>query len=357
MGYVDGAHRILITGAAGFIGANFCKQVCKLAQGEFILLDKLTYAGDVQRIDDVLALENVHFVHGDICDPILLSELFQKWQFTHVIHFAAESHVDRSITEPDVFVKTNVIGTVNLLSAAADLWHDEIDDKLFLHVSTDEVFGSLNADEEPFTEEHPYNPNSPYAASKAASDHFVRAWSRTHNLPVIITNCSNNYGPWQFPEKLIPLTIQNALEGRPLPVYGDGLQIRDWIHVEDHCNALLVIMDQGVVGETYLIGANEEHTNFDIVQCICGYVDRQESRNPGETAGLIKYVTDRPGHDRRYAINMSKLSSQIGWRPQKRFEEGLFDYVIWMKEHQSWVRSTQDKSYREYYKKHYGVSL
>jgi dTDP-glucose 4,6-dehydratase len=342
---------ILITGGAGFIGANFARMIYESTSNHLLILDKLTYAGDIRRLDPLLEdRERVSFIKGDICDREFLADIFQKHQIDQVAHFAAESHVDRSIHGPDAFLQTNVNGTVNLLTVSKNHWEDNYEEKLFLHVSTDEVFGSLGPEDAPFTENSRFRPNSPYSASKAASDLFVRSWIKTYDFPAIITNCSNNYGPWQFPEKLLPLMIQNALERKSLPIYGDGGQVRDWIHVEDHCRALLAIMEKGSLGETYLIGAGQEKRNIDIVMRICEIID---SMGGNFSKNLIQYIADRPGHDWRYAIDSTKLQTELDWKPIICFDQALEEYVRWVVEHRVWMESVRDQTYRDYYKKHY----
>ncbi|MEZ6118362.1 MAG: dTDP-glucose 4,6-dehydratase [Pirellulaceae bacterium] len=342
---------ILVTGGAGFIGGTFVRKyvgACRI-----INLDALTYAGNIESLETVKDQPNHVFVHGDIKDKTLVTQLFQQFQPDGVLHFAAESHVDRSIGAPAVFIETNVLGTQNLLECARAYW-SELDDEQkksdfrFLHVSTDEVYGSLGESGK-FTEETKYAPNSPYSASKAASDHLVRAYFHTFKLPTMISNCSNNYGPFQFPEKLIPLMIMNAVEGKPLPVYGDGSNIRDWLHVEDHCEALMAIFDQGRPGEVYNIGGDAERTNLEVVNQICSLVDElcpDLAHRPASS--LITYVTDRPGHDQRYAIDASKIQSELGWKPKHTFEAGLKDTVQWYLQNQVWSeRITSGKYQRE----------
>src|ERR1022692_980869 len=316
---------ILVTGGAGFIGSNFILQQMRDGLASIINLDKLTYAGNLHNLESISTHQRYQFTHGDIGDRSLVRELLEKYQPVAIVHFAAESHVDRSIRGPEDFIRTNVDGTFALLEETRAYWSalPEEDRKTFrfLHVSTDEVYGSLGPDDAPFCETTPYAPNSPYAASKAASDHLVRAYHHTYGLPVLTTNCSNNYGPYQFPEKLIPLMILNALEGKPLPVYGDGCNVRDWLFVEDHCSAIRVILDRGRVGETYNIGGNSERKNIDVVTAICDLVDEMSPDcGAGTRRKLIAYVTDRPGHDRRYAIDATKISRELGWRPAEAFE-------------------------------------
>lgn len=342
----------LVTGGAGFIGANYVRQALRKTQDAFVVLDNLTYAGDLRRLEPHLSdSDRLIFVKGDICDKSLLNSLFSEHEIDTVIHFAAESHVDRSISGPEVFVQTNVNGTVALLSAAKEHWESR-KDKRFIHVSTDEVYGTLELNDPPFTESNPYKPNSPYASSKASADLFVRAWVETYKFPAIITNCSNNYGPWQFPEKLLPLMIQNALTGKNLPVYGDGKQIRDWIHVEDHCSAILCVLEKGKLGETYLIGGRQERYNIDIVNLIARYVGDYLDEDLSE---LITYIKDRPGHDRRYAVDCSKIERELGWKPQHTFEDDLPKYINWIIDNQEWTVSVQDKKYEDYYNQHYQV--
>ncbi|MDT8449821.1 MAG: dTDP-glucose 4,6-dehydratase [Wenzhouxiangellaceae bacterium] len=336
--------KILVTGGAGFIGANFVHHVCDRGDRAVINLDLLTYAGNPESLDGLP--EGRHeFVHGDIRDGALVRRLLARHAPDAIVHFAAESHVDRSIDNPAAFIETNVLGTQALLDAALDYFRDGRPDFRFLHVSTDEVYGDLDPDEPAFTESNPYKPSSPYAASKAAADHLVRAWHRTWGLPVLITNCSNNYGPRQFPEKLIPLMLINALEGRELPVYGDGRQRRDWLHVGDHCRALECVLERGAPGRTYNIGGNAERTNLEVVTTLCEILDR---RRPGQRprTELVRHVTDRPGHDRRYAIDAARMRDELGWRPQVEFAAGLEQTVDWYLENERWWRRIQDGSYR-----------
>jgi dTDP-glucose 4,6-dehydratase len=339
---------ILVTGGAGFIGSCFVRRACARGDVRIVNLDRLTYAGNP---DSLPAGDPNHvFVHGDIGDRELVRSLLQQYQPAAVVNFAAESHVDRSIDGPLTFVETNVLGTCRMLEEVRG-WYSGLPAEQksgfrFLHVSTDEVYGSLGA-EGLFTETTAYSPNSPYSASKAASDHFVRAYHHTYELPVLITNCSNNYGPYQFPEKLIPLMILNALEGRPLPVYGDGLNVRDWLYVEDHCAAIELVLQRGVVGECYNVGGNNEQTNIAIVKQVCALVDRLcPGLRHGPCESLIQYVRDRPGHDRRYAIDASKISSELGWKPQQDFASGLEHTVRWYLENPVWVERVQSGKYR-----------
>lgn len=332
---------ILVTGGAGFIGGSFVRQSLTEASSRIVNLDALTYAGNLDSLASVRDNPRHEFVHGDICDAALVAELFREHKPRAVVHFAAESHVDRSIDGPGAFIQTNVVGTFTLLDAALKHWRElpaeQRERFRFVHVSTDEVYGSLGPTGA-FTETTRYSPNSPYAASKASSDHFVRAYHHTFHLPTVITNCSNNYGPFQFPEKLIPLVILNALEGKPLPVYGDGMQVRDWLFVDDHCRALRAVLERGVPGETYNIGGNCERPNIEIVRTICAAIDRLR---PGLAHGpcekLITYVKDRPGHDRRYAIDAAKIKRELGWEPQQNLATGLEATVRWYLDNLRWV--------------------
>jgi dTDP-glucose 4,6-dehydratase len=347
----------LVTGGAGFIGSNFVRSLASSSADRLIVLDALTYAGNLANIADVIDGRRVIFVHADLRDVHAVNGVFVDHRIDRVIHFAAESHVDRSILSPQAFVETNVVGTLNLLMAATQHWREGEPDLRFLHVSTDEVFGALSRDDPAFHEETGYSPNSPYAASKASSDHLVRAWHHTYSLPAIITNCSNNYGPWQFPEKLIPLMILNAIEGKDLPVYGDGRQIRDWLHVSDHCSALIAIMDRGLVGQTYCIGGNNERENIEIVQTVCDLVDQRLDRPTGTARALIKHIKDRPGHDRRYAINATKLRRELGWTPRVDFRTALAEVVGWYATHQEWVATIKSGEYMNFYDRLYGHRL
>jgi dTDP-glucose 4,6-dehydratase len=321
-------------------------------------LDKLTYAGNLQTLQSISDKPNYHFYQGDIGDRALVAQILEKYQPEAVINFAAESHVDRSIHGPGDFIQTNIVGTFNLLESVRAYYEKLGDDQKnkfrFLHVSTDEVYGTLDQTDPPFAETNPYEPNSPYAASKAASDHLVRAWFHTYGLPVITTNCSNNYGPYQFPEKLIPLVIHNALKGKPLPVYGDGKQIRDWLYVEDHCDAIRVALERGRLGETYNIGGNNEKTNISVVETICRILDQARPRADQKSyLEQITFVKDRPGHDRRYAINASKIASELGWKPKQTFESGIQKTVQWYLDHQDWVEGVVSGSYRDWVAKQY----
>lgn len=319
---------LLVTGGAGFVGSNFVLSTLKATGEPIVNLDKLTYAGNLRNLESLRSDSRHVFVQGDICDRALVKELLEKYQPRAIVHFAAESHVDRSIAGPAAFIQTNVIGTFSLLEEART-YCEKQNAFRFVHVSTDEVYGSLAPDKAPFTEASPYAPNSPYSASKAAADHLVRAYHRTYGLPTLTTNCSNNYGPYQFPEKLIPLTIANALAGRPLPVYGDGRNVRDWLYVLDHCEALRLVLERGRVGETYNIGGAAERQNIDLVTKICSLLDEAKPRPMGKYAELISFVKDRPGHDRRYAIDCSKIARELGWRPRENFDSGLAKTVRW----------------------------
>lgn len=342
--------KLLVTGGAGFIGGCFVRQMIAQTDCQIVNLDKLTYAGNLDSLESIATNPRHHFVQGDINDGDLVSQLLNEHEIDAVVNFAAESHVDRSIDGPAEFVQTNVVGTFRMLEAAR-LYHRELsaDKKVafrFLHVSTDEVYGSLGPTGL-FTETTPYSPNSPYSASKASSDHFVRAYHHTYHLPVLITNCSNNYGPYQFPEKLIPLMILNAIEGKPLPVYGDGLNVRDWLYVEDHCRALWTVLERGVPGEVYNIGGLNERTNLEIVHTICDTVDKLCPNLPhGSCRSLIKYVKDRPGHDRRYAIDCSKIDRELGWQPTVNFADGLRETIQWYLNNKTWIQGVTSGNYR-----------
>jgi dTDP-glucose 4,6-dehydratase len=322
---------LLVTGGAGFIGANFVVSTIAETGEELVNLDKLTYAGNPRNLDALRGDARHRFVQGDICERERVRNLLAAHRPRAIVHFAAESHVDRSIAGPAEFVQTNVVGTWALLEEARAYWEGQGRDAgfRFLHVSTDEVYGSLGPDDPAFTEETPYAPNSPYAASKAAADHLVRAYHQTYGLPTLTTNCSNNYGPRQFPEKLIPLVIRNALAGEPLPVYGDGRNVRDWLYVADHCDAVRLVLEKGKVGETYNIGGENEQANIDVVRTICMHLDRLRPLAAASHAGLIRYVTDRPGHDRRYAMSIAKIRRELGWRPRESFETGMEKTVRW----------------------------
>lgn len=346
---------ILVTGGAGFIGSNFVLDWLAQSDEKIINLDKLTYAGNLQNLSSLTGDSRHLFVQGDIGDIQLVPQLLKQHQPRAIINLAAESHVDRSIHGPEDFIQTNILGTFRLLEEVRAYWNElETQDKQnfrFLHVSTDEVYGSLTLNEPAFTEEHPYQPNSPYSASKASSDHLVRAYHHTYKLPVLTTNCSNNYGPFQFPEKLIPLMIVNALTGKSLPVYGDGQQIRDWLYVTDHCSAIRRVLEAGIPGETYNIGGWNEKPNIDIVKIIC---DLLEETYPNTTfQNLIAYVQDRPGHDRRYAINAKKIERELNWRPAETFATGIRKTIQWYLNNQQWINNVQTGSYREWIEKNY----
>jgi dTDP-glucose 4,6-dehydratase len=347
--------KVLITGGAGFIGSHVVRLfVTKYPEYHVTNLDALTYAGNLENLRDIEASPNYQFVRGDITDEAFINQLFDTHGFDSVIHLAAESHVDRSILDPLAFVKTNVLGTVVLLNAARAAWKGKYAGKLFYHVSTDEVYGSLGS-EGFFTEETPYDPRSPYSASKAASDHFVKAWHHTYDMPVVLSNCSNNYGSHHFPEKLIPLMINNIVNGKPLPVYGKGENVRDWLWVEDHARAIDVIFHKGRHGETYNIGGFNEWKNIDLVHLLCAIMDRKLQREPGASAKLITYVKDRAGHDLRYAIDATKLNTELGWKPSLQFEEGLERTVDWYLSNQEWIRHITSGAYQEYYKTQYAA--
>ncbi len=343
---------ILVTGGAGFIGANFVLDWLAAGDEPVLTLDALTYAGNRENLASLDGDPRHVFVHGDITDRPLVDRLLAEHRPSAIVHFAAESHVDRSILGPGAFIRTNVEGTFALLEAARAHWNGlDADARAafrFLHVSTDEVYGSLGPGDPPFAEDHPYEPNSPYSASKAASDHLVRAWHHTYGLPVLTTNCSNNYGPYHFPEKLIPLMIVNALAGKPLPVYGDGMQVRDWLYVRDHCAAIREVLARGRLGETYNVGGWNEKPNIEIVQTICTLLDELRPDPAGSYRRLITYVTDRPGHDRRYAIDARKLESELGWRPAETFETGIRKTVRWYLDHPDWVARVQSGAYRDW---------
>lgn len=345
---------ILITGGAGFIGSNLLHYMLAKYPGyRFVTLDALTYAGNLGNIQELLSRPNHSFVKGDICDAELLDKLFAEHQFDGVLHLAAESHVDRSILDPIAFARTNVLGTLTLLNAARKAWAGEMEGKRFYHISTDEVYGSLELGGGLFTEETSYDPRSPYSASKASSDHFVRAYHHTYGMPVLISNCSNNYGAYQFPEKLIPLFINNIIEGKPLPVYGKGENIRDWLYVEDHCRAIDLVYHEGKVGETYNIGGFNEWRNIDLIKLLIKTVDKALGRPEGHSLGLITYVTDRAGHDLRYAIDSTKIKHELGWEPSLQFEEGLERTVAWYLEHQDWIKELTSGAYQDYYQQMY----
>jgi dTDP-glucose 4,6-dehydratase len=350
---------ILVTGGCGFIGVNFVRMLLEDRPDLHVLnLDKLTYAGNLQSLADVEDHPNYTFIRGDICDSDLIDSLFASHDIQAVVHFAAESHVDRSITGPDAFVRTNVFGTFTLLQAAKKYWLDQGHGdgaSRFLHVSTDEVYGSLG-ETGYFTEETPYDPRSPYSASKASSDHFVRSYFHTYGLPILITNCSNNYGPYQFPEKLIPLVLNNGLAGKELPVYGDGGNVRDWLYVLDHCEAILRVLEKGQVSESYNIGGHNEKTNLEVVGLLCDMLDEKVGPLPdgAPRRSLITFVRDRLGHDRRYAIDAGKIERELGWTPRFVFDQGIERTVDWYLENRSWCESVMDGSYQSYYETMYG---
>lgn len=353
---------ILVTGGAGFIGGNFVLEWFKHSDEPIVNLDKLTYAGNLETLRSVFGNSNHTFVHGDIGNTELVSSLLSQYQPRAVINFAAESHVDRSIHGPGEFIQTNIVGTYQLLESVRMYWMSlhasEKSSFRFLHVSTDEVYGSLQAEAPAFTERHPYEPNSPYSASKAASDHLVRAWHHTYGLPVITTNCSNNYGPYHFPEKLIPLMIVNALAGRALPVYGDGMQIRDWLYVHDHCSAIRCVLEKGELGETYNVGGWNEKPNLEIVSSICALLDEMSPKKDGSSyKEQITHVADRPGHDRRYAIDAGKIHQQLGWSPKETFETGIRKTVQWYLNNSEWVANMQSGAYRDWIFTQYGKEV
>jgi len=344
---------ILITGGAGFIGSHLVKHfVHKYPDYLIINLDKLTYAGNLENLQSVEKYPNYRFVQTDIVDMAQVQQVFKKYNPDTVIHLAAESHVDRSIHQPADFALTNVIGTVNLLNAARETWQNEFQNKLFYQVSTDEVYGTLG-EEGLFTEKTPYQPHSPYSASKAGADHFVKAYHDTYGMPVVISNCSNNYGTYQFPEKLIPLCILNILNRKEIPVYGNGKNVRDWLFVGDHAEAIDLICHQGRVGETYNVGGNNEQTNLNLVKEIAALMDKKTGRTPGESESLIRFVKDRPGHDFRYAIDSSKLQNELGWSPKMSFREGLNQTIDWYLDNENWVKHVVSGEYQHYYQKQY----
>lgn len=349
---------ILVTGGAGFIGSNFVHQQIKTTENTVINLDKLTYAGNLENLASLRDNPRHIFVQGDIADRALVEKLLAEYQVDIIVNFAAESHVDRSIHGPGEFIQTNVVGTFNLLEATRAYWNSLPAEKQtefrFLHVSTDEVYGSLTMDAPAFAETNAYAPNSPYSASKAASDHLVRAYHHTYGLPVLTTNCSNNYGPYQFPEKLIPILIMNALQGKALPIYGDGQNIRDWLYVEDHCSAIAAVLAKGTIGEVYNIGGNYEKTNLEIVHTVCAILDELVPDSPHRPhQQLITYVKDRPGHDRRYAIDPSKIAREIGWQPAETFDSGIRKTVQWYLANSAWVENITSGNYQNWIKQNY----
>ncbi len=351
---------ILVTGGAGFIGSNFIHDWLAVSDEPVLNLDALTYAGSTDNLASLQGDPRHVFVHGNICDRAHVERLLEEYRPSAVVHFAAETHADRSIWGPELFFQTNVQGTLNLLQCAKSYFDRLQDGELkrafrFLHVSTDEVYGSLEKDEAPFTEETPYRPNSPYSASKASSDHAVRAWHRTYGFPTITTNCSNNYGPYQFPEKLIPLVISNALQRKALPIYGDGRQVRDWLFVTDHCRALRTVLTRGRVGESYNIGASNERSNLEIVRTVCSILDEMIPHKAGSYAELISFVKDRPGHDRRYAINAAKLRNELGWRPETDFETGLRQTILWYLKNTDWLNRACSGDFQDWERKQYKI--
>jgi dTDP-glucose 4,6-dehydratase len=354
------ADTILVTGGAGFIGSNFVLDWLATESSSIINLDKLTYAGNPANLSLRSGDRRYRFLQGDICDRELLAELLIRYRPRAIVHFAAESHVDRSIRGPDDFIRTNVNGTFSLLEEARAYWsgldQEEQTGFRFLHISTDEVYGSLGADDPAFTENTRYAPNSPYSASKAAADHLVRAYFHTYRLPVLTTNCSNNYGPFQFPEKLIPLTILHATSGRPLPVYGDGQNVRDWLFVSDHCAAIRLVLAQGSVGETYNIGGKNQLKNLEVVETICSVLDELRPTDPVVPhKQLIKFVADRPGHDRRYAMNCSKIETELAWQPRETFQSGIRKTISWYLENDAWIQAVTNGSYRQWMETQYSM--
>jgi dTDP-glucose 4,6-dehydratase len=349
---------ILVTGAAGFIGSNFVLDWFQQSDEDVVSFDLLTYAGNLENLSSLNGNPNHHFVKGNIGDRDLVTQLLQKHQVRAVLNFAAESHVDRSIHGPGDFIETNIVGTYNLLESVRSYWNDLDEnhkkDFRFLHVSTDEVYGSLSKTDPAFSETNRYEPNSPYSASKAASDHLVRAWHHTYGLPVLTTNCSNNYGPYHFPEKLIPLCILNALNGKPLSIYGDGQQIRDWLYVKDHCSAIRTVLEKGRLGETYNVGGWNEKANLDVVKTLCAILDELKPKVDGtKYESQITYVKDRPGHDRRYAIDATKLENELGWKPQETFETGIRETVEWYLTNETWINHVMSGEYKQWVEKQY----
>lgn len=349
---------IIVTGGAGFIGSNFVLAWVKQGLGTVVNLDKLTYAGNLENLTSLQHNPHHVFVHGDIGDRALVTKLLAEHQPCAVVNFAAESHVDRSIHGPEDFIQTNMVGTFHLLEAVRAYWNQLSAEHQkafrFLHVSTDEVYGSLDKEDAPFTETTPYAPNSPYSASKAASDHLVRAYHHTYGLPVLTTNCSNNYGPYHFPEKLIPLVIHNALSGKPLPIYGNGQQVRDWLYVEDHCAAIRRVLEAGKIGEVYNVGGWNEQPNIEVVKTLCRMLDKKSPRADGKSyADQITFVQDRPGHDQRYAIDATKVANELGWKPEETFDSGIEKTVNWYLENQEWVNNITSGEYRNWVQTHY----
>ena len=349
---------ILVTGAAGFIGSNFVLDWLGQSEEDIVSLEILTFAGNLENLSSLNHNPHHHFVQGNIGDRDLILGLLKKYQVRAIINFAAESHVDRSIHESKDFIETNIVGTYNLLESARSYWND-LDQNLkqdfrFLHISSDEIYGSLDLTDPPSNESDPYKPNSPYSASKAASDHLVRAWFQTYKLPVFTVNSANNYGPYQFPEKLIPLCILNALKGKPLSIYGDGQQVRDWLYVKDHCSAICEILKQGQIGETYNVGGQNEKTNLEVVETLCAILDELKPKSNGKSySDQITFVKDRPGHDKRYAIDASKLERELGWKPLETFETGLRKTVLWYLEHETWMNHVVSGEYQAWVQKQY----